>query len=66
MAGQCARVSHVMERVTLLHVGAEVDAEILSKLCLPLATPAPPVGIVRRLSGSGPEETRRAEAVQIR
>src|SRR5262245_54648986 len=43
-SGNIRELSHVMERVTLLHVGPEVDAETLAKLCLPLAAPEPPAG----------------------
>src|SRR5262245_1735312 len=39
--GNVRELSHVMERVTLLHVGAEVDAATLSGLCLPRAAPEP-------------------------
>jgi DNA-binding NtrC family response regulator/tetratricopeptide (TPR) repeat protein len=37
--GNVRELSHVMERVTLLHVGQEVDAKTLMQLCLPLTAP---------------------------
>jgi hypothetical protein len=34
-----------MERITLLYVGTEVDAETLTKLCILLVAPGPPAGV---------------------
>src|SRR5207249_2089043 len=36
--GNVRELIHVMERVTLLHVGEEVEAETLTQLCLPLTS----------------------------
>ena len=46
--GNVRELSHMMQRVTLLHVGEEIEAETLTQLCraVPLATsdaPATPV-----------------------
>ncbi|MGH8066878.1 MAG: sigma 54-interacting transcriptional regulator, partial [Candidatus Entotheonellia bacterium] len=38
--GNVRELSHVMERVTLLHMGVEVDAATLMRLCQPLTAPA--------------------------
>jgi hypothetical protein len=54
-----------MERVSLLHVGAEVDAETLTRLCQALVAPEPPVGIVRQHREPVPEEILPAESAQI-
>jgi two-component system response regulator AtoC len=40
--GNVRELGHVMERMTLLHVGAEVDAETLTSLCQPLGALEPP------------------------
>ena len=45
--GNVRELSHVMERVTLLHLGAEVDAATLAALCQPLA----PVATYREQTG---------------
>ena len=63
--GNVRELSHVMERVTLLHVGAEVDAETLTSLCQALMAPEPPAGMVRQHREPVPEETLPAEAAQI-
>ena len=51
--GNVRELSHIMERVTLLHVGAEVDAATLGRLCLPLAAPQPSARIALRPQGTG-------------
>ena len=38
--GNVRELGHVMERVTLLHMGVEVDAATLMRLCQPLTAPA--------------------------
>ncbi|MGH8067252.1 MAG: sigma 54-interacting transcriptional regulator [Candidatus Entotheonellia bacterium] len=64
--GNVRELSHVMERVTLLHVGEEVDATTLTRLCPPLAAPEPPVGVIPRLPVPAPEGALPAEAIEIR
>jgi two-component system, NtrC family, response regulator AtoC len=64
--GNVRELSHVMERVTLLHVGEEIDAATLTRLCLPLAAPQPSAGLALRPQEPAPEDTLPAEAVQIR
>jgi Bacterial regulatory protein, Fis family len=43
--GNVRELIHMMERVTLLHLDTEFDAETLAKLCLPLAAPEPLAGV---------------------
>jgi len=64
--GNVRELSHVMDRVTLLHVGEEVEAETLIQLCLPLTSPA--AGGEGALESHEPEpaSTEPAEAAQIR
>jgi tetratricopeptide (TPR) repeat protein len=66
LAGHVRELSHVMERITLLHVGAEIDAATLTRLCLLLAAPQPSARIALRPQEPAPEDTLPAEAVQIR
>jgi two-component system, NtrC family, response regulator AtoC len=64
--GNVRELSHVMERVTLLHVGQEVDAATLMQLCHPLTETAVSGNTVpasRRMAG---ERALPAEAEQIR
>jgi DNA-binding NtrC family response regulator len=63
--GNVRELIHVMERVTLLHVGEEVDAKTLTQLCLPLTLPAAST----EAAPAPQEESARAlpmEAAQIR
>jgi two-component system response regulator AtoC len=55
--GNVRELSHVMERVTLLHVGEEIDAATLAHLCLPLAPSVLPGETV-----AGPEERTAGRA----
>ena len=64
--GNVRELRHMMERVTLLHVGAENDATTLARLCLPQAAPKPSVEVIARPHEPAPEETLPAQAVQIR
>ena len=55
--GNVRELSHVMERVTLLHMGEEVEAETLRQLCPPTGR-RPPCGMVRlRPPEPAPERT---------
>ena len=57
--GNVRELSHVMERVTLLHMGEEVDAETLMQLCQPLTAPA-----VRAMArASAPRSWQRERAL---
>jgi transcriptional regulator with AAA-type ATPase domain len=49
--GNVRELNHVMERVTLLHMGDEVDAETLTQLCQPLIASS-----VSAEAVSGPQE----------
>ena len=64
--GNVRELSHVMERVTLLHVGEEVDAETLVQLCQPLTTPAVSAEAVPVPQEHTPENGLPTEADQIR
>jgi DNA-binding NtrC family response regulator/tetratricopeptide (TPR) repeat protein len=64
--GNIRELSHVMERVTLLHMGTEVDAETLMKLCLPLAAPGPLAGVVPLPVAPAFEGALPPEAEEIR
>jgi Sigma-54 interaction domain/Bacterial regulatory protein, Fis family len=64
--GNVRELSHVMERVTLLHIGEEVNAKTLMQLCQPLMPPQ-----VSLQTASAPPEAAGvralpAEAEQIR
>jgi hypothetical protein len=66
LLGNVRELSHVMERVTLLHMGEEVDAKTLMQLCQPLMPPQ-----VSPQAASSPPEVAGvralpAEAEQIR
>ena len=64
--GNVRELSHVMERVTLLHMGEEVDAKTLMQLCQPLMPPQvrpPTVSAPPEVAG---ERALPAEAEQIR
>jgi hypothetical protein len=64
--GNVRELSHVMEGVTLLHVGTEVDAATLMQLCPPLTAPA----LMAKTMAAPPEvlgaHALPAEAEQIR
>ena len=64
--GNVRELSHVMERVTLLHVGPEVDAEALGKLCRPRAAPEPPAGFAPLRVAAGFEGALPPEAEEMR
>jgi two-component system response regulator AtoC len=64
--GNIRELSHVMERVTLLHVGEAIDAETLTQLCAPLDAPAAPQVAAPLLATSALETALPAEAEQIR
>jgi DNA-binding NtrC family response regulator/tetratricopeptide (TPR) repeat protein len=64
--GNVRELSHVMERVTLLHVGEEVDTKTLTQLGLPLGAPATTAGVVSLSQELEPVSTEPAEAEQIR
>ena len=61
--GNVRELGHVMERVTLLHVGQEVDAATLTRLSLPLTAPPAPTPA---LPAEVTVDSAPAEAEQIR
>jgi DNA-binding NtrC family response regulator/tetratricopeptide (TPR) repeat protein len=63
--GNVRELAHVMERVTLLHVGNEVDAETLMQLCNPPMA-EPPAAVVRLRREPASEVALPAEAIEIR
>jgi two-component system response regulator AtoC len=63
--GNVRELDHVMERVTLLHVGKEVDAETLRQLCSPPMV-EPPVAVVPLPREPASEVALPAEAIEIR
>jgi len=64
--GNIRELSHVMERVTLLHLGEELDAESLTQLCLTSPAPEMPSGVAPSTLDPAPEVALPAEAEQIR
>jgi len=64
--GNVQELSHVMERVTLMHVGEEVDAETLRLLCPLPGEPAGGAATSSRLQELFPVEGQPAEAERIR
>jgi transcriptional regulator with AAA-type ATPase domain/tetratricopeptide (TPR) repeat protein len=63
--GNVRELSHVMERVTLLHVGDEVDPVTLRQLCTPPAA-EPPVSVAALRQEPAFDGALPAEAAQIR
>src|SRR4029453_11423577 len=63
--GNVRELSHVMERVTLWHVGDEVDPATLSQPCTP-PTAEPPVGIAPLPQEPASADPLPSEAAQIR
>ena len=64
--GNIRELSHVMERVTLLHVGEAVDAETLTQLCVPLDAPVASQVAAPLLATLALETALPAEAEQLR
>jgi DNA-binding NtrC family response regulator/predicted ATPase len=64
--GNIRELSHVMERVTLLHLGEELDAESLTQLCLTSPAPDTPSEVAPSSLDPAPEVALPAEAEQIR
>jgi transcriptional regulator with AAA-type ATPase domain len=64
--GNVRELSHVMERVTLLHVGEEVDTETLTELCLPLTPSAASAEAAPAPQELAAERALSAEAAQVR
>jgi DNA-binding NtrC family response regulator len=63
--GNVRELAHVMERVTLLHVGNEVDAETLMQLCSQPMVERP-AAVVPLLREPASEVVLPAEAIEIR
>jgi len=63
--GNVRELGHVMERMTLLHVGNEVDAETLMQLCSPPMV-EPPAAVVPLPREPASEVTLPGEAIEIR
>jgi transcriptional regulator with AAA-type ATPase domain/class 3 adenylate cyclase/tetratricopeptide (TPR) repeat protein len=64
--GNVRELSHVMDRVTLLHVGEEVDAATLTQLCLPLMAPTSSGGAAVESRPLQPASPEPGEAEHIR
>ena len=64
--GNVRELSHVMERVTLLHMGEEVDAKTLMQLCRPLMPPQVSPQTASTPPELAGERALPAEAEQIR
>jgi DNA-binding NtrC family response regulator/predicted ATPase len=64
--GNVREVNHVMERITLLHMGEEVDADTLIQLCLPLTASIANAEVASQPQEQEPMSFLPAEAEQIR
>jgi DNA-binding NtrC family response regulator/predicted ATPase len=64
--GNVRELIHVMERVTLLHIGEEVDTDTLTQLGHPLTTSMAQGGVVSAPQVSAPRSLLPAEAEEIR
>ena len=64
--GNVRELSHVMERVTLLHMGEEVEAETLRQFCPPLQAPAVNAQTTPASQEAAAAQTLPAAAEQIR
>jgi two-component system, NtrC family, response regulator AtoC len=64
--GNVRELMHLIERVTLLHVGEAVEAETLTRLCLPLTARAASGEVAWEAQAPEPARLEPPEAVQIR
>jgi DNA-binding NtrC family response regulator len=64
--GNVRELMHLIERVTLLHVGEAVEAETLTQLCLPLTARAASGEVAWEAQAPEPARLEPPEAVQIR
>ncbi|MGH8067399.1 MAG: sigma 54-interacting transcriptional regulator [Candidatus Entotheonellia bacterium] len=64
--GNVRELSHLMERVTLLHLGTLVDVQVLERLCLPRGPSAVRAAAQSRGDEQEPAEEPRDEAAKIR